>query len=149
MLPDLIKHPVFLRNISCRAGIQFFCQAKNHASRNPVISYFPSRRVAGGSGQMSAWYIFTALGFYPVAPASGGYAIGRPFFPKAVLHLTFPEQNTFTIIAHHLSPKNIYVKSVKLDGRTLTAPFLQYSDLFNHKTLEFEMSATPPKSISP
>jgi predicted alpha-1,2-mannosidase len=99
-------------------------------------------------GQMSAWYIFTTLGFYPVAPASGEYAIGRPFFPKAVLHLTFPRQNTFTILAHHLSPENNYVKSVKLDGQLLTTPFLKYSDLFNHQTLEFEMCAAPPKSNS-
>jgi predicted alpha-1,2-mannosidase len=95
-------------------------------------------------GQMSAWYIFTALGFYPVAPASGEYALGRPFFPKAVLQLTFPRKNTFTIIAHHLSPKNNYVEAVKLDGQPLTTPFLKYSDLFDHKTLEFEMGATPP-----
>lgn len=100
-------------------------------------------------GQMSAWYIFTALGFYPVAPASGEYALGRPFFPKAVLHLTFPKPNTFTIIAHSLSPKNIYVKSVRLDGKLLTTPFLQYADLFDHKTLEFEMSAKPPGANSP
>lgn len=99
-------------------------------------------------GQMSAWYIFAVLGFYPVAPASGEYAIGRPFFPKAVLHLTFPKQNTFTIIAHNLSPKNNYVKSIKLDGQRLAKPFLKYSDLFNHKTLEFEMCATPQKSSS-
>jgi predicted alpha-1,2-mannosidase len=97
-------------------------------------------------GQMSAWYIFTALGFYPVAPASGEYAIGRPFFPKAVLHLTFPKHNTFTIIARRLSPENNYVKSVKLDGQPLATPFIKHSDLFNHQTLEFEMCAAPPKS---
>jgi putative alpha-1,2-mannosidase len=96
-------------------------------------------------GQMSAWYIFTTLGFYPVAPASGEYALGRPFFPKVVLHLTFPTQNTFTIIAQHLSPANNYVKSIKLDGQPLARPFIKYSDLFNHRTLEFEMCAAPSK----
>jgi predicted alpha-1,2-mannosidase len=99
-------------------------------------------------GQMSAWYIFTTVGFYPVAPASGEYALGRPFFSKTVLHLTFPKRNTFTVIAHDLTPENNYVKSVKLDGQPLAKPFIQYSDLFNHRTLEFEMSATPPKSNS-
>ena len=94
-------------------------------------------------GQMSAWYIFTVFGFYPVAPASGVYALGRPFFPKVVLHLTYPTTNTFTIIAHHLTPQNNYVKSVKLDGKLLTTPFLKHSDLFAHKVLEFEMGATP------
>ena len=94
-------------------------------------------------GQMSAWYIFTALGFYPVAPASGEYALGRPFFSKATLHLTFPKKHTFTIVARQLAPENIYVKSVKLDGQPLAAPFLKQSDLLHGHVLEFEMSSTP------
>lgn len=96
-------------------------------------------------GQMSAWYIFTALGFYPVCPASGEYAIGRPFFPKVKIHLTFPGKNTFTIVAHNLTPENIYVKSIKLDGHILRDPFLKYSDLFKHKLLEFDMINKPTK----
>jgi predicted alpha-1,2-mannosidase len=95
-------------------------------------------------GQMSAWYIFTALGFYPVAPASNEYAVGRPFFRKATLHLTFPRKHLFTIVAYNLTPKNIYVKAVKLDGRVLATPFLKQSDLFNGELLEFEMGAHPP-----
>jgi len=94
-------------------------------------------------GQMSAWYIFTVLGFYPVAPASGEYALGRPFFPKAVLHLTFPKKNTFTIIAHDLTPQNQFVKSIKLDGRLLPTAFLKHSDLVNGQLLEFEMGPGP------
>jgi predicted alpha-1,2-mannosidase len=94
-------------------------------------------------GQMSAWYIFTALGFYPVAPASNEYAIGRPFFRKATLHLTFPKENLFTIVAHNLSPENNYVKSIKLDGHVLTRPFLKQSDLMDGKLLEFEMGRDP------
>lgn len=92
-------------------------------------------------GQMSAWYIFTALGFYPVAPASGEFALGRPFFPKVTLQLTFPKKHTFVIEAHNLSPENCYVKSVKLDGRPLPGPFLKYADLLNGRLLEFEMTA--------
>lgn len=91
-------------------------------------------------GQMSAWYIFTAMGFYPVCPASGEYAIGRPFFPKMTLHLTMPTKNTFTIVAHNLSAKNIYVKSIRLDGKPLHSLFLKYSDLYRHKVLEFDMT---------
>jgi predicted alpha-1,2-mannosidase len=94
-------------------------------------------------GQMSAWYIFTTLGFYPVCPASDEYAIGRPFFPKVTLNLSFPSNNTFTIIAHNFSTENIYVKSVKLDGQPLQRLFLKYSDLFKHKVLEFEMTDSP------
>lgn len=94
-------------------------------------------------GQMSAWYIFTALGFYPVAPASGEYAIGRPFFPKMVLHLNFPKKHTFTIIAHNLTPENNYVKAIKLDGHPFNSLFLKHTDLFNAKLLEFEMGPAP------
>ena len=94
-------------------------------------------------GQMSAWYIFTALGFYPVAPASGEYALGRPFFPKMILHLNFPKKTTFTIIAHNLTPVNHYVKSVKLDGHPLATLFLKQADLFKGRLLEFEMGPLP------
>lgn len=94
-------------------------------------------------GQMSARYLFTALGFYPVAPASGEYALGRPFFPKATMHLTFPKKHTFTIIAHNLTPENNYVKSAKLDGKPLTTLFLKHTDLFQAKLLEFEMGPGP------
>lgn len=91
-------------------------------------------------GQMSAWYIFTVLGFYPVCPASGQYAIGRPFFPKITLHVTGPSKNTFTIIARNFSAKNVYVKSIKLDGHPLHNLFLKYSDLYKHIVLEFDMT---------
>jgi len=94
-------------------------------------------------GQMSAWYIFTALGFYPVAPASGEYALGRPFFPQAVVRLNFPKRKTFTVIAHHLTPENNYVQSVKLDGHPLPTPFLKHADLVNGRLLEFDMGPEP------
>jgi predicted alpha-1,2-mannosidase len=90
-------------------------------------------------GQMSAWYIFTALGFYPVAPASGSYALGRPFFPKMTVHLRFPSEHSFTVLARNLTPENNHVKSVKLDGRVLSSPFLKHTDLLQGKVLEFDM----------
>jgi predicted alpha-1,2-mannosidase len=98
-------------------------------------------------GQMSAWYIFTTLGFYPVCPGSGEYAIGRPFFPKVVIDLTFPSKNTFTIVARNLTRENKYVKSIRIDGQPLGGLFLKYSDLFDHKVLEFEMSDKPNESL--
>ena len=94
-------------------------------------------------GQMSALYVFTALGFYPVAPASGEYLIGRPFFPKATINITFPEKRTFTILAHNLSPANIYVKSMKLNGKPLASPFLKHADIVAGGVLEFEMGDRP------
>jgi putative alpha-1,2-mannosidase len=67
------------------------------------------------------------------------YAIGRPFFPKATVHLTWPKKHDFTIVAHNLTPENNYVKSIKLDGKPMTMLLLKHTDLFNHKLLEFEM----------
>jgi len=95
-------------------------------------------------GQMSAWYIFSAIGFYPVCPGSGEYAIGAPLFEKITLHID-PDRpdKTFTIIAHNQSQNNIYVKSIKLDGEILSKPFINHSDILNGSILEFEMDSIP------
>jgi predicted alpha-1,2-mannosidase len=95
------------------------------------------------SGQMSAWYIFGALGFYPVCPVSNEYAIGRPFFKKIIISLSCSTNKTFIIIAHNLTDNNTYVKWIKLDGKIMKGYFLKYSDLLNHKKLEFEMTDKP------
>src|SRR5690606_11433693 len=68
-------------------------------------------------GQMSAWYVFTALGFYPVTPGSNEYIIGRPFLPRATLHL--PNGKRFTIVAEGLDDAHAYVGSVTLNGEPL------------------------------
>jgi predicted alpha-1,2-mannosidase len=98
-------------------------------------------------GQMSALYVFTALGFYPVTPASGEYVIGRPFFKKSTLNITFPKKATFTVLAHNLTPENIYVKSVKLNGKPLESLFLKHADIVRGGMLEFEMTGTPPQPV--
>lgn len=92
-------------------------------------------------GQMSAWYIFTALGFYPVTPASDEYAIGRPFVPKAVLHL--PNGHTFTVVAEHLDGAHPYVGSITLDGRPLERVYLRHRDILAGGELRFVMQAEP------
>jgi predicted alpha-1,2-mannosidase len=95
-------------------------------------------------GQMSAWLTFTALGFYPVAPASNEYIIGRPFLDKAVLNL--PNGKTFTIRAVNLSPKNMYVAGVTLNGQPLTKSFIRQEQITAGGELVFTMQATPNKS---
>src|SRR5262249_26091569 len=83
-----------------------------------ATQYQPSPGGLSGNddlGQMSAWLIFTALGFYPVTPASGEYVIGRPFVDHAVLHL--PDGKQFSIVAQNLSDANGYVGSVLLNGK--------------------------------
>ena len=92
-------------------------------------------------GQMSAWYIFTALGFYPVCPASDYYVIGSPAVPKAVMRLSNGKK--FTMRAESLSDENIYVQSVKLNGRSWNTPFLPYRELKNGGTLVFTMGPQP------
>ncbi len=79
-------------------------------------------------GQMAAWYIFSALGFYPVNPDSGVYAIGSPVVSKAVVHLDRDKYHgrTFTVIAKNNSAENIYIQSAELNGKPLTKPWLTY-----------------------
>jgi predicted alpha-1,2-mannosidase len=95
-------------------------------------------------GQMSAWYLFTAMGFYPVCPASDYYVIGSPAVPKAVMHLS--SGKTFTMTADNLSDTNIYVQSVKLNGKNWETPLLPYRELKNGGTLHFIMAAEPNPS---
>jgi predicted alpha-1,2-mannosidase len=89
-------------------------------------------------GQMSAWLVFTSLGFYPVAPASNEYVIGRPFVDKATLRL--PNGKTFTILAEHQSSLNGFVQSVTLNGRPLTRMFIRHEELLQGGELRFVMS---------
>lgn len=94
-------------------------------------------------GQMSAWYVFTALGFYPVAPASNEYVIGRPFVRRATLHL--PNGKTFTVVAEHLDAKHPYVGAVTLNGQPLTRVYLRHEEIMAGGELRFVMQAQPNK----
>ncbi|GAB3859032.1 GH92 family glycosyl hydrolase [Hymenobacter terrigena] len=108
--------------------------------------YHPTPDGLGGNddcGQMSAWYLFSALGFYPVAPSSGQYALGSPLVHGAVLHLENGKE--FTIQVKNQSPKNVYVQSVTLNGRRLAQPFLQQQDVAKVGKLVFTMGARPVK----
>ena len=89
-------------------------------------------------GQMSAWLIFTSLGFYPVTPGSNQYVIGRPFVDRATLHL--PNGKTLTIVAENLSEANAYVQSVTLNGKPLHRSFLWHEELLQGGELRFVMS---------
>jgi len=94
-------------------------------------------------GQMSAWYVFTALGFYPLNPASAQYMIGSPLF-KAV-HLSLPNGNHFDISAPNNGPENVYIQSVKLNGKSLDIPVITYSQIEAGGKLEFVMGRQPSK----
>ena len=94
-------------------------------------------------GQMSAWYIFSSLGFYPVAPGSGEYALGSPLMKKAVFNLE--NEKTFEVETVNQSDKNVFVSKVLLNGKQLDKPFLKHSDIINGGKITFYMSAKPNK----
>lgn len=98
-------------------------------------------------GQISAWYVFSALGFYPVNPASGVYVFGSPLVEKATIQLDpkFYKGGSFTVVAHNVSRQNGYIKSAKLNGRTLDRPWITHAELVQGGTLEFEMDIQPNK----
>lgn len=91
-------------------------------------------------GQMSAWYVYSAMGFYPVNPAGGVYVFGKPMLDKADLKIG---ANTFTIEAHNLSKENIYIQSIKLNGEKYNKLYITHQDIVKGGKLEFEMGAQP------
>ena len=93
------------------------------------------------AGQMSAWYVFAALGFYPVCPGTPYYILSSPSFSEAALHLE--NGRTFTLKALHASEKNIYIQSVRLNGRPYTKNYLSHEDILQGGTMEFVMGDKP------
>jgi predicted alpha-1,2-mannosidase len=95
------------------------------------------------NGQTSAWYVFSALGFYPVCPGTGQYVIGAPLFEEATLHLQ--DGKTFKILAPQNSKANMYIQAVKLNGRNYTKTYLSHKDIVNGGSVKFEMTSEPNK----
>ncbi|MDR1089760.1 MAG: GH92 family glycosyl hydrolase [Prevotella sp.] len=94
-------------------------------------------------GQMSAWYIFSAMGFYPVCPGSDQYILGAPYFPY--MKVKVGDGKYLEIKADNVSNKMCYVKSVKLNGKAYTKAYITYDDIKNGAELTFEMSSSPNK----
>jgi predicted alpha-1,2-mannosidase len=108
-------------------------------------------------GQMSAWYIFSALGFYPVNPVQGTYVLGVPLFSKATINSSGHE---FTVTADKFSPAHPYVEAVYLNGKPLDRVYITHKEIMAGGTLQFKMTAKPdskwgttlsavPPSVSP
>jgi predicted alpha-1,2-mannosidase len=89
-------------------------------------------------GQMSAWYIFSSLGFYPVTPGSNQYIIGAPLFEKATIHLE--NGKSFTVQANNQSEENKYIQSVKLNGENYEFSYIEHQDIMKGGSLVFEMT---------
>jgi predicted alpha-1,2-mannosidase len=94
-------------------------------------------------GQMSAWYLLSALGFYPVDPVSGNYVIGSPMFSRATIDLG--NGRLLSIEAHNVSPENLYIQSATLNGRPLTKSWISHQEVAAGGKLSFEMGRRPNK----
>ena len=90
---------------------------------------------------MSAWLLFTAMGFYPVNPASGEYMIGSPMYRRMSIRLQ--SGKTFQVIAENASARNLYIQSAMLDGKPLNDPVITWEQIQSGATLKFRMGAKP------
>jgi len=111
------------------------------------MQYKPTPDGLGGNddcGQMSAWYMFSSLGFYPVSPGGDEYALGSPAVNNA--SLTLENGKTFTVEAINQSDKNVYVQKVLLNGKELKTPLIKHGDITSGGKLTFYMSSKPKKS---
>ena len=96
-------------------------------------------------GQMSAWYVFSSIGFYPFNPADQNYLIGSPLFDEVKINLGNGKK--FIIRTNNLSEKNIYIKSATLNGNYLTRSFITHKEIMDGGFLEFEMIETPNRNL--
>jgi putative alpha-1,2-mannosidase len=96
-------------------------------------------------GQMSAWYVLNAMGFYSFCPGKPVYSIGRPLFNDVKIKL--PSGKTFQIQAKNNTPENIHLQSVKLNGKSLDKPFFTHDDILMGGVLEFEMGPELNKKL--
>jgi predicted alpha-1,2-mannosidase len=96
-------------------------------------------------GQMSAWYILSALGFYPVCPGSQVYILGSPLFRRAVIQLdpAWHKGSRFTILARNNSAENCYIESAQLNGHVLERAWITHAEVVAGGTLEFTMGSQP------
>ena len=97
-------------------------------------------------GQMSAWYIFSSMGFYPVNPANSIYCFGSPQLEKATIHLGNGKQ--FNMIGHHAAGNNIYIQKIILNGKPYKKNYITHNDIVSGGTIEFFMGDKPNKKMA-
>lgn len=139
-----IQHAVYMYNY---AGVP----NKTQAHVRDIMEKFYHSGVNDGcglcgdedNGQTSAWYVFSALGFYPVCPGTGEYVIGSPLFEDAVINLE--NGRTFEVKAHGNSEKKVYIRSAKLNGQPFNRSYITHKEIMEGGVLEFVMGAEPSK----
>ncbi|MEP6676178.1 MAG: GH92 family glycosyl hydrolase [Ferruginibacter sp.] len=130
-------HIIYLYNF---AGAAYKTQQRVHQVMTEMYHDAPDG-LAGNEdcGQMSAWYVLSAMGFYPVTPGTTDYIIGTPQFPTASIHLE--NGKTFSIIANNISDANFYVQSAALNNTAYAKSYLSYFDITKGGALNFKMGA--------
>jgi predicted alpha-1,2-mannosidase len=135
-------HMAYLYNYS---GIPWKTQEMVHRICRDFYKNAPDGLIGNEDcGQMSAWYVFSALGFYPVNPASGIYVFGSPVFPKATIKLE--NGKTLVVKALNLSEKNFYIQSVSLNGKPVIKTFIRHEEIMRGGELVFNMGPEPNKA---
>ena len=134
-----IQHMIYLYNY---AGEPWKTQFHVREVLDKLYNYTPDGYCGDeDNGQTSAWYVFSALGFYPVTPGTDQYVFGSPLFNKVTLR--FESGKKLIIEALHNSPENIYVRNIKIRNTSINRNFIRHSELLNGGRLQFEMGNKP------
>lgn len=134
-----IQHAAYLYNW---AGTPWKTQARVRQIMDLLYTPYPDGLCGDeDNGQTSAWYVFSALGLYPVCPGVNEYALGSPLFNKVTLHLE--NGKTFTIDASNNTPEKVYIQQATFNGKAYTKNFLRFDDLLKGGTFSLQMSAQP------
>ncbi len=143
--PD--HHVAYLYNY---AGQPWKTQTRVRQVANSLYTNTPAG-ICGNDdcGQISAWYVFTALGFYPVDPASGIYVLGSPLMDKVTLKLDskFYKGRSFTVVARNNSAQNPYIQSATLNGKPITRSWISHDEITAGGKLVLVMGPTPNKEF--
>jgi predicted alpha-1,2-mannosidase len=137
-----IHHMVYLYNY---AGQPWKTQARVREAMSRLYQSTPDGLCGDeDTGQMSAWYVFSALGFYPVCPGTTEYQIGSPLFDRATI--TLPGARTFVITATSNGPQRPYIHSASLNGSAFNRTILTHAEIESGGILAFEMTSAPEKN---
>jgi len=137
-----VQHMIYLYNY---AGQPWKTQYHVRDVMDKLYNYLPDGYCGDeDNGQTSAWYVFSALGFYPVTPGTDEYVFGSPLFKKAALE--FENGKKLTIDAPDNTRENIYVRDIKMNGKTLMRNYIKHNELQSGGTLLFGMQNTPDKN---
>lgn len=136
-----IQHAIYLYNY---AGVPYKAQKwVRHTMDTQYHSGVDGLCGDEDNGQTSAWYVFSALGFYPVCPGQPEYVIGSPLFEEA--EMVLPNGKTFTVKAKGNNAENVYIQSASLNGQPLNRTYITYDEIMGGGALEFVMASTPNK----